>query len=70
MSAPIFYTAELDFTADEAINNFIAWYAGRHAPDLYRAGFEVCACYRAVDGGPAILDAYQAPSWNVFLSPG
>ncbi len=69
MSDPIFYTAELDF-AGEAIDNFIQWYAGRHAPDLFRAHFQSCACYRAIDGGPAILDAYQAQSWDVFLSTG
>ena len=62
---PIVYTAELDLppAAERAFND---WYAGRHAPDLYRAGFHTCTSYRAIEGGLTILDLYEAGSWDVF----
>jgi len=64
----ILYTAELDLpTAD--LDAFAAWYAGRHAADLYRAGFQVCTSYRAVEGGMNVLNLYQLPSWEIFESP-
>jgi hypothetical protein len=64
----ILYTAELDLpTAD--LDAFAAWYAGRHAPDLYRAGFQVCTSYRAVEGDMNVLNLYQLPSWEIFESP-
>jgi hypothetical protein len=68
MTAPILYTAELELP-DEDIRAFSDWYAGRHAPDLYQAGFTVCTCYRAVRGGMKLIDLYEAPDWNIFGSP-
>ena len=64
----ILYTAEMDLP-DADIEPFLAWYAFRHAPDLYQAGFHVCTCYRAVEGDMNILDVYQAASPDVFTSP-
>ena len=68
MTGPILYTAELELP-DEDISAFSDWYAGRHAPDLYQAGFTVCTCYRAVRGGMKLIDLYEAPDWNIFESP-
>jgi hypothetical protein len=68
MTGPILYTAELDLP-DEDIPTFTDWYAGRHAPDLYQAGFTVCTCYRAVCGGMKLIDFYEAPDWQIFESP-
>lgn len=64
---PILYTAELDLppAAEQAFSD---WYAGRHAPDLYRAGFHTCTSYRAIEGGMTILDLYEAHRWDVFAS--
>ncbi len=68
MSGTILYSAELDL-AEADIPAFSAWYAGRHAADLYQSGFTVCTCYRAVRGGMDLIDFYEAPSWDVFESP-
>ena len=54
MTGPILYSAELDLPEAD-IPAFSAWYGGRHAPDLYQAGFTVCTCYRAVEGGSIAL---------------
>ena len=62
---PILYTAELDLPP-AAEHAFSDWYAARHAPDLYRAGFHTCTSYRAIEGGMTILDLYEADSWDVF----
>ena len=67
MTGPILYTAELELP-DEDIAAFSDWYAGRHAPDLYQAGFTVCTCYRAVRGGMKLIDFYEAPNWSIFES--
>ncbi len=68
MTGPILYTAELELHDDD-IPAFIDWYAGRHAPDLYQAGFTVCTCYRAVRGGMKLIDFYEAPDSSIFESP-
>jgi hypothetical protein len=65
MTGRILYTAELDLP-DEDIEAFTNWYAGRHAPDLYQAGFDVCTCYRATRGGMTLIDFYEAADWSVF----
>jgi hypothetical protein len=65
MTDPILYSAELEL-AEEDIPGFSAWYAGRHAADLYQAGFSVCTCYRAVRGGMNLIDFYEAPDAGVF----
>ena len=68
MNGPILYSAELELP-DEDIPAFSSWYAGRHAPDLYQAGFTVCTCYRAIRGGMKLIDFYEAPGWTIFESP-
>lgn len=67
MTGRILYSAELDLP-DEDIPAFSDWYAGRHAPDLYQAGFTVCTCYRAISGGMKLIDFYEAADWTVFES--
>ena len=67
MTGPVLYSAELEL-AEEDIPAFSAWYAGRHAPDLYQAGFTLCTCYRAVRGSMNLIDFYEAPSWDIFES--
>lgn len=62
---PILYTAELDYPLSD-LDEFIDWYAFRHAPDLFRAGFQTCTCYRAVEGGMGLIDFYEAPNWEIF----
>jgi hypothetical protein len=66
--ANILYTAEMDLP-DTDIEAFLAWYAFRHAADLYQAGFQVCTCYRAIEGDMNILDLYEATSPDVFSTP-
>jgi len=69
MSTPLLYTAELDL-AEEDVAAFNAWYAGRHAPDVYQCGFLTCACYRAIEGTSAgemnLFDIYEIPGSEVF----
>jgi hypothetical protein len=67
-NAGILYTAELDL-AEADIEPFNRWYAGRHVPDLYQVGFQVCTCYRAIEGDMNLLDLYEAASWEIFNSP-
>jgi len=67
-NAGILYTAELDL-AEADVESFNRWYAGRHAADLYQAGFQVCTCYRAIEGDMNILDLYEAESWDIFTRP-
>jgi hypothetical protein len=67
MTGRILYSAELDLP-DEDIPAFIDWYSGRHAADLYQAGFTVCTCYRAVRGGMKLIDFYEARDWSIFES--
>lgn len=66
-AAPIFYTAEVEFPG-AGVEAFIDWFSGRHAADLFKAGFSTCACYRALEGEYTILDVYQAASWDVFTT--
>lgn len=67
-AAPIFYTAEVEFP-DGGVEEFVDWFSGRHAADLFKAGFETCACYRAIEGEYTILDVYQAASRDIFTTP-
>jgi hypothetical protein len=67
MSDPIFYVAELDIS-DEALPDFSAWYACRHAPDLYALGFLSCTSYRAIEGAMAVVDMYEADDWEIVAS--
>ena len=46
MTGEIVYVAELNI-APADLPVFSAWYAGRHAPDLYQLGFRTCTSYRA-----------------------
>jgi hypothetical protein len=69
MSDPIFYLSELEF-APEAVAPFMHWYAWRHAPDIFKAGFETCASYVRLEGAPAVVDVYQGPTWDLFLGAG
>lgn len=66
-AAPIFYTAEVEFPG-AGVEEFIDWFSGRHAADLFKAGFATCACYRALEGEYTILDVYQAASWDIFTT--
>jgi hypothetical protein len=68
MSHPIIYTAELDYPQAD-LAHFADWYAYRHAPNLYEAGFRTCTCYRAVTGGMDVIDIYEAESAAVFDAP-
>jgi hypothetical protein len=61
----ILYTAEMELPSDQ-LEAFTAWYAFRHAPDLYQAGFLACASFRGSGGGMNVLNLYCLPGWNVF----
>jgi hypothetical protein len=68
MPTPLLYTAELDL-ADADIEPFLQWYAYRHAPDVWRLGFQSCTCYRVLDGDMNLFDLYELASWDVFETP-
>ncbi len=68
MTTPLIYTAELDLD-DADVEPFLDWYAYRHAPDVYRAGFQTCTCYRVSGGDMNLFDLYELPSWDVFETP-
>ncbi|MBM6595538.1 hypothetical protein [Microvirga pudoricolor] len=59
------YTSELDL-ADEDIPAFAEWYAYRHAPDIFQAGFDNATSYRAVEGDMSIFDLYEIESVDLF----
>lgn len=69
MPEPILYIVEVDLPP-QALEEFSDWYAGVHAPHLFQAGFTACASYRALAGGMAVLDIYEAPDWSIFESAG
>jgi hypothetical protein len=69
MAGEIVYVAELNI-APADLPVFSAWYAGRHAPDLYQIGFRTCTSYRAIEGGMDVIDIYEAASWNILASDG
>src|SRR5690242_4972842 len=69
MSDPIFYVAELELP-EAALPAFSAWYASRHAPDLFALGFRSCTSYRAVEGGLGVVDLYEADAWDIVASEG
>ena len=62
----ILYIVEMDLP-DANLREFIQWYAGAHVPHLHAGGFASCISYRAVVGGPSIVDFYQAPE-TVFTA--
>ena len=68
MTVPLLYTAELDLP-DQDVEAFSHWYAYRHTPDLYQAGFQTCTCYRVLDGDMNLFDLYEAPGWDIFENP-
>ena len=65
MTVPLLYTAELDLAAED-MESFKQWYAFRHAPDVYQAGFQTCTCYQAEQGDMNFLDIYEMPDWSIF----
>lgn len=65
MTIPLLYTAELDLEEAD-VEPFLQWYAWRHAPDVYQAGFQTCTCYRVLDGDMNLFDLYELPSWDLF----
>lgn len=67
MAEPIFYVAELDIP-EAALPAFSAWYAHRHAPDLFMLGFRSCTSYRAIEGGLGVVDMYEAAAWDIVAS--
>lgn len=68
MATPLLYTAELDL-AEADIPAFRDWYAFRHAPDVYQAGFLTCTCYQATQGDMNFLDIYEMADWSIFETP-
>lgn len=62
------YTAENEY-APEFLHEFGHWYANRHAPDVFRLGFQSAASYRAVEGGLNVFGIYEIPSPDIFLTP-
>jgi hypothetical protein len=69
MTGEIVYVAELNIGPAE-LPAFSAWYAGRHAPDLYQLGFRTCTSYRGVEGAMDVIDLYEAASWDIVDSDG
>ncbi len=69
MPDPIFYVAELDIGAAD-LPAFSAWYASRHAPDLFLLGFRSCTSYRALEGAMDVVDLYEADDWDILASEG
>jgi hypothetical protein len=69
MPGEIVYVAELNIPPAE-LPVFSAWYAGRHAPDLYQLGFRTCTSYRAVEGAMDVIDVYEAATWDIVASEG
>lgn len=67
--APILYMVEVDVKKED-MDYFERWFSGRHAPDLYNAGFLRCTSYKTLDGSFSILDLYELPNWEVLSSPG
>jgi hypothetical protein len=67
VAEPIFYVAELEI-GEAALPTFSAWYAHRHAPDLFMLGFRSCTSYRAIEGGMAVVDMYEAEVWEIVAS--
>ena len=63
----ILYTAEMELPP-AVVAAFDAWYAHRHAPDLFAAGFAACTSYRAVAGEMNVLSLYRLPAWEIFDS--
>lgn len=64
----ILYTAEMQLPSDQ-MEAFDAWYAYRHAPDLYQAGFLACTSFRGSGGGMNVLNLYCLSGWETFERP-
>ena len=62
------YTSELDIP-EEHLDDFVNWYAFRHAPDIYQIGFDVCTSYRGIAGDMMIMDLYEIDSVDIFDTP-
>lgn len=67
MTVPLLYTAENDYIGDD-IEAYRAWYAWRHAPDVWRLGFLSCASYRVVEGDMSVFSIYEISSTDIFSS--
>ena len=67
MNLPILYSAELNFP-DDQLAEFRQWFAHRHAPDLFRAGFRNATCYSPLAGGMNVMDLYEAADIGIFTS--
>jgi hypothetical protein len=68
MAGPILYVAEVDYGAEHHAV-FEAWYANRHAPDLFRLGSRTVSSYRPVIGGLAVLNVYELPDSDLLKTP-
>lgn len=65
MPGPILYIAEIDYSA-QAQPGFEAWYANRHAPDLFRLGSRTVSSYRPTVGGLKVLNVYEIPDSDIL----
>jgi hypothetical protein len=68
MPGPILYIAEVDYGAEHH-PTFEAWYANRHAPDLFRLGSRTVSSYRPTVGGLAVLNVYEIPDSDMLKTP-
>lgn len=64
---PTIYTARSDVDAAN-LARVESWYAGRHAPDLIRAGFYTAQVYYSDLGSPRICNLYEIPGPELFLT--
>lgn len=67
MSTPLMHILDLDLP-EQNIEYFTAWYAGRHASDLFYCQYDNITSYRVIDGDMTMLDLYQIPAFEVFES--
>jgi hypothetical protein len=65
---PTIYTARSDVDTAH-LGRVEEWYAGRHAPDLIRAGFYTAQVYYSDIGAPRICNLYEIPGPELFLTP-
>lgn len=68
MPGPILYIAEIDYPPHTHAG-FEAWYANRHAPDLFRLGSRTVSSYRPTVGGLAVLNVYEIPDSDILKTP-
>jgi len=68
MSGPYFYTVEFDADKDD-LNILTDWNINRHAPDMYKSGFQTTANYRCDRGvGPDFLNLYEVDTFDRWSS--